>query len=209
MLAARAAVPHALGMALRRLLEIPIGALAAAFAVVLAIAIVGAPAIRAAALDAQEGGARWADALSDGLSSPGIGIMAALCSAIAALALVVSHQQLRRDALEEGGRDIVALWGPVERVGALAVVGVLGDIVAGFVGIGMQPLWLTWPVPGESPLAVVPTVLVLLAGPVLAVVALVMRARAHRASLAAAQAAELERRSRHSVVGRRIHEPDA
>ncbi|MCR8672007.1 hypothetical protein [Agrococcus sp. HG114] len=196
-------------MALRRLIGMPIGVLAVAYAAALALAIVGAPALRAAALDAAEGGARWADALSDGLSSPGIGIMTALCCAIAVLTLVVSHQQLRRDALEDGGRDIAALWGPVERVGALAAVGVLGDVVAGFVGIGMQPLWLTWPVPGESPLAVVPTVLVLLTGPVLAVVALVMRARAQRASLAAAEAAELERRSRHSVVGRRIHEPDA
>jgi hypothetical protein len=189
--------------------RIPIGWLAALLAALLAVAVIGVPAARAAALDAAEGGVRWADAVGDALRSPGIAIIAGLCTIIAVLTVVVSRQQLRRDALEAGGEEILAVWSPVERGASLAVVGVMGDIVAAVVGIGMQPLWLTWPVPGESPLAVVPTVLVLLVGPLLAVATLVLHRRAHRALRAAAAARDLERRTRHSVVGRRHHETSA
>lgn len=193
--------------ALSMLARIPTGWLATGLAALLALAVVGIPVLRAQALDAAEGGARWADAVGDALGSPGIAIIAALCAAIALLTVVVAQQQLRRDALEEGGAEVVAAWRPVERVASLAVVGVMGDIVAAVVGIGMQPLWLTWPVEGESPLVVLPTVLVLLAGPVLGAVSLVMARRARRSLHDAAEARELERRTRHAVTGMRHHEP--
>ncbi|WP_306231281.1 hypothetical protein [Agrococcus beijingensis] len=189
--------------------RMPIAWLATVLAILLALAAVVVPMLRAAALDAAEGGVRWADAVGDAVRSPGIAIVAGLCAAIALLTVVVSHQQLRRDALESGGAEILAAWAPVERVAALAVIGIMGDVVAAVVGIGMQPLWLTWPVPGESPLVVVPTVLVLLVGPVLGVVALVLQRRTNRALGTAAVDRELERRTRHSVVGRRHHEPSA
>lgn len=187
--------------------RVPLGALATGFAAVLAAAIVGVPALRAASLDAAEGGSRWSGRVADAVASPAILIVAVLCAAIAALTIVVSGQQLRRDALEDGGAGIVAIWSRVERVSALAVVGLTADAVAAFVGVGLQPLWLTWPVAGEPALVVVPTIAALAAGPVLAAASLELRRRAQRRVLAAAEAAALERRTRHAVVGRRHHEP--